>query len=176
MKDQCFYHLDHFPLFTKFYLDEAKRAYYPPWELHKYASRIECSKDNSFDRSSLLRQLKKQFPGTTASYHRFQPGTMYKFHTDQADDAGQRKLCSINVVLSEQMGLTLFHMDWKNSATRQIIACDYVRFRPTLFNAQIPHCVINASTDTRYLMMVSFYAADFATVRTYLDSIKVEHY
>jgi hypothetical protein len=101
---------------------------------------------------------------------------MYEFHTDQPDDRGDKKLCSINVVLSEEIGTTLFHTEWKNSATRQVIVCNYERFRPTLFNAQIPHSVLNASTDTRYLMMISFYEADFATVQTYLDSTKVEHY
>lgn len=176
MKDQCFYHLDHFPLFTKFYLDEAKRAYYPPWERHIYASRIESSKDNSFERSSFLRQLKKDFPKTTASYHRFKPGTLYDFHTDQPDDLGNRKKCSINIVLSEEIGTTLFHLNWINTATRQVVPCDYVRFRPTLFNAEIPHCVLNASSETRYLMMLSFYEIDFANLKPYLDAVKIDHY
>ncbi len=104
-------------------------------------------------KDSLLKSIHGRAHGELHLF-KFPPGRMYNWHVDGTN------LFNINLVFEESpMGISLFKLeegDYDKTTTHRslsaVLPVKYTPMRWLIYNAQIPHTVLNLSDKTRYLL------------------------
>ena len=184
MKKDCYQHLSHLPLLDEKYVNEALNATYSHIEpsgdmaaIKNKFNRWISSKSaySTFEETKFCKDLEAQFGQVVSHYAKFDPRSLYDWHTDS------QRQCSINVLIRPVVNaLTLFkyaEMTKEHSLIYHLDECEYVPRVPVLFNSSVHHCVINLSNETRYLLTISFErTVTFYHVRDFLLNYKTESY
>jgi hypothetical protein len=178
MEHDYFYHLTNLPLLPAEYMELAQTAEYQWPEEHKLLSQITLSSCRKFRSTKFIKNLMLQFPKVTVSFFRNEPNSFYDWHCDLGkDESSSPRLCCINYVVSINPGaVTMFKDHSFNKMNHSVVFCDYTLLSATLFNTQRPHAVLNPTDKPRYILSVSFFKADYATVLNYLKHIEIEQY
>jgi len=160
--DDAFQTLPHLPLVSE---EHKKRAFETPIysplpnEIGKMQSRN--SLDLPFSNTKFGQDIKEYFGPITTKYARMDPYTTYDWHRDLDRPYG------LNVLIVQPThGAITLHRKMINRMVSQIREVTYTPMQPLLFNASIPHCVINNSNQVRFIMSMSF----FETTRTWEEA------
>lgn len=184
MKKDCYLHLSHLPLLDDKFVDEAINATYTNIEptgdmveLKTKFNRWISSKSaySSFKDTKFCKDLEAQFGQVVSHYAKFDPHSLYDWHTDT------QRQCSINFLIRPvSNALTLFkyaEVTKEHSLIYHLDECKYTPRVPVLFNSSVNHCVINLSDETRYLLTVNFgRSVTFYHVREFLQNYNTESY
>ncbi len=170
--ENAFFHLTHFPLFDRKHVVMALTANYSemPSTYQRGIQNIYAEAEEVSD-SQLCRDLRGYFGECAATYLKTSAMTGYDWHIDV-----ERKTC-INVVLVQPPGAHTLHKINVNRLTYKLRLCDYELFRPTVFNATIPHCVINPADQDRYILTISVgKLPKFDDLKDWLINYKINSY
>jgi hypothetical protein len=155
MSNRYFYQLDNIPTLGEKYINEGITGKYqlPPPENDNIRTPRTIKAKTTFANSALVQDLQKNLsPNLHVCFIRNDPHSCYDWHNDSL--VGNRK-CVINYLLSAGTGaITLFRQP-VSRITYKITECPYVLYTPMLLNVAHDHCVINNSTDYRYILSVS---------------------
>jgi hypothetical protein len=169
MLDNCFYQLDHLPLIGKEFVNEGINGNFesPLAEIDGTRTSRTTKAKTTFTNSTLIQDLKQKLsPNVHACFFRNDPYSLYDWHTDSV---GNRK-CVINYPLTHNIGaLTLF----RESVSRlnyKIAECPYILYTPILLNVDLEHCVINNSSNYRYILSISLPDVNFEQAREFFKS------
>jgi hypothetical protein len=152
MNKEFYYKASHIQVVDEQLLEEAKAANYSSGVVEKNTGKTPSTVQatTSFENSKFIADLRKEFKSVRTHYLKFDPMTCYDWHTDIARN------CSINFLLNDpEDSLTLFR-EYLFGINYKIIRLKYDLFQPTLLNVKAPHCVINYSQETRYVLTVGF--------------------
>lgn len=135
---------------------------------------FDCSfldMDALFEKNSFLKWLNEKFPYRAAILN-VKPWRHFIWHKDS------RRGVTINALLSEDRSFTLFSEDvFETSHQCDIIKLPYIKNKMFLFNAQVPHSIINFNKP-RQLFSVEFEKTiqDGLTYNDLFKIIKEEYY
>lgn len=175
MSFQPFYHLDHFPLLPKKYIDPAFESYYAPPSPENDGMldvRSLLAPADDFKKTRLFYDLTKTFGSAEAAYSRNNPMTYYEWHKDLKRNTG------INWLLTEQTSYTLYTMETGTRLTYQVVNLEYRElYHPVLLDTSVRHCVLNLSPKPRYILTVGINdpSVTFADVKEYLEKYTVSN-
>jgi len=172
MLDNCFYQLNHLPLLDKKFVNEGINGNFrsPRPEIDGIRTTRTTKADTTFTNSKFIQDLKQKLsPNIHACFFRNDPYSLYDWHTDSV---GNRK-CVINYLLTDNIGsLTLFR-EPTIRLNYKIAECPYTLYGPMLLNVELEHCVINNSSDYRYLLSVSLPDVNFEQAMDFFKSYQV---
>lgn len=162
MKKDCYLHLSHLPMLGDEYVNEALNATYAvtqpsdemPDIVHRKNRWIGSENaPSTFYKTKFCKDLEAQFGEIETYYVRFNPMSLYDWHTDI------QRQCGINFLIQPvSNALTLFRYAELSNHTLMyhLDQLQYVPRMPVLFNTTVEHCVINLSNETRYILSVTF--------------------
>ena len=174
MLNNAFYHLPNLPELDDKYVTAAFSADYilPEPEVNGIRTTRSIWCYSPFSETKFFKDLQSHVGEPfTAMYYRFDPMTVYDWHTDRDRE------CSINFVLSNnEKSLTLFRESTNNRNVFNIRVCDYILHCPILFNTRVPHTVINNNTSPRYILTVSSETASLDAVKDFVFNYQTDSY
>ena len=176
MNEKYFTHFPNLPELSKDFIDTALSLDYPLIQHH--TSRLYASFDDNFWSTDFFKIASGDLGKCGTGLFFYPKFTTYDWHTDK------RRLCSLNwVIKSGDKATTLFKEPIKetireNGTTifNDIVEIDYTLYRPTLLNAQIPHCAINNCNESRIILSMSFFESNYENVKNYLKNMKCQNY
>lgn len=170
--DNVFFHLKHLPLVDAKHAEIAINATYneTPSYYQKGVQNI-CADALEFSDSQFCRDLRGYFGECAASYLKTNAMSGYDWHIDVS-----RKTC-INILLVQPPGALTLHKVNINRLTYNLKICDYEMFRPTVFNAVNPHCVINPTNQDRYILTINVGTLPkYEDLKNWLINYKIDSY
>jgi hypothetical protein len=170
--EHAFFHLTHLPLLDVKHAELAANAtyserpsYYKKGIQNIYADATE------FSDSKFCKDIRGHFGECVATYLKMDGMSGYDWHIDVA-----RKTC-INFLIVQPPNALTIHKVNTNRLTYRTKVCDYEMFRPTVFNATIPHCVINPSNQDRYILSISVgNIAKYGDLKDWLLNYHIDSY
>ena len=174
MLSTSFYHLPHLPKLELEYIQPAFTTEYilPEPEFNGVKTSRSVWANSPFSETKFFQDLQthvgKPF---TALYYKFEPMTVYDWHTDRDRN------CAINFILSPDPNyMTIFREPTNNRILYNIKICDYTLYCPTLFNTCVSHTVINYSNMPRYILTVASKTATLSEVKDFVDNYTISSY
>ena len=154
MLDNCFYQLDNLPLLSREFVDEGINGNFqlPTLEIDNIRTPRTTKAKSTFINSNFIQDLQQKLnPNIHVCFFRNDPKSLYDWHTDSV---GNRK-CVINYLLTASTSAMTLFREPVSRLNYKITECPYVLYKPMLLNVELEHCVINNSTDHRYILSVS---------------------
>lgn len=175
--NDCFFNLSNFPNLDQKYIDEGLYSEYP--ELTKFKPPFPNGKvpkiisiPSSFKETDFFKILEKQFGDISCVYIRNFPWSTYDWHCDILTNV------NINFILHDNKNsLVLFRdrISEYSAIQYNIRQAVYCPFKPTIFNTQVQHCVINLNDDHRYILNLGFLnkSVSYQDVKEFLTNFPV---
>lgn len=153
MNNEYFLHLAHLPELPGKYLKEAEQAEYQvPLGNSAGIDKPKTTRaQSSFIDTAFCRAMARSVGSlgpVYAEYLRFDPMSIYDWHKDLGRNF------AINFLLTPSNSITMFREPQDIPNNYSLVVCDYTLNRPTLFNTQFNHAVVNNCADTRYILSV----------------------
>jgi hypothetical protein len=173
MHSNVFTQFTHLPKLDIKYLEEAvSLEYITPEETDGVKRGRVIRAASSFSSTKFYSDLHKEFGDPfRVNFYKNNPNTVYDWHRDL-----DRK-CSLNFLLTENPNyLTLSRTATNNRLVWDITQCTYTPFYPALLNTEIEHCVINYSSETRYILSVCPGGGSYKDVLDFLMNYQCTDY
>lgn len=151
MSEKYFVNLAHLPLLNDAYVTELEGAKFmdPLHFINEPTGTINRVR-SSFINTKFCQDIAEHFEvKVLAEFYKVEPYTFHKWHRDAIRNI------AVNFTIYDNPGSMSLFGESVSPVHFDITECQYELRRPMLFNAGQRHCIINNSSEPRYLLSVS---------------------
>jgi hypothetical protein len=151
MSEKYFVNLNHLPLLDEKYVKELESSTFPdPLTFIGSATGTLNRIKSSFSDTKFCNDIRQEFKVLVfADFYKVEPYTFHKWHRDAIRNV------AVNFTLYDNPGSMSLFGDPTSPVHFSITECKYNLRQATLFNTGHRHCILNNSSEPRYLLSVS---------------------